>query len=224
MQVKIKENRQVSVYGIGQIIGENNATVLNFSFPEKIVGIDINELNKYIVFDIEGIKPQRIINNQFSLSNLYTQKSELVMQVLIKKGKSLLFESEKFLLEFQDNIEVHYETTIDDLDVIDNLITQYEEKVKEVKKIKDDLIDFENTIQEAEELRDDFEVIRNLNEENRILNENKRIQEFDNILNKLQKSINSVDKIINEKVVKRFNSMEFCINKNGFLEVKILNE
>lgn len=215
MDVKVNENRSIIVSGVGQIIGENNATVLNFSFPNEIVGIDIEKLNKYIVFDIGKNNIQPIENNQFALSSLYTQSTELVMQVLIKKGKSLLFESEKFLLEFQDNIEVHYETTINDLDIIDNLITQYQEIVTQVIEFKNSIINLEKEIKYAENLR----IIA---ENGRIENDKNRQKEFDDLKNKMSEAIKDIGKVIDNNVLEKFNNMKFSINK-GNLEV-ILND
>lgn len=215
MDVKVNENRSIIVSGVGQIIGENNATVLNFSFPNEIVGIDIEKLNKYIVFDIGENNIQPIENNQFALSSLYTQSTELVMQVLIKKGKSLLFESEKFLLEFQDNIEVHYETTINDLDIIDNLITQYQEIVTQVIEFKNSIINLEKEIKDAENLR-------LIAENGRIENDKNRQKEFDDLKNKMSEAIKDIGKVIDNNVLEKFNNMKFSINK-GNLEV-ILND
>lgn len=237
MNVIVNENRKITLEGIGQIVGEHNATVLNFTFPEKIVGIDIDELNKYLVFDLYGVSPQLIKNNTFSLSNLYTEQTELVMQIQIKRGNDLLFKSEKFMLEFEEGIEVNYETTVEDLDVIDNLITQYQSLVENIVILKTNLENFETTIENAESLRNLAESARISGEDLRVDNENERIQNentrnanetnrqetFTTLSQQMENAINGIENTINTKVAQKFNNMTFLINKNGELEVEFTN-
>ena len=237
MNVIVNENRKITLEGIGQIVGEHNATVLNFTFPEKIVGIDIDDLNKYLVFDLEGVSPQLIENNTFNLSNLYTEQTELVMQIQIKRGNDLLFKSEKFMLEFEEGIEVNYETTVDDLDVIDNLITQYQTLVANIVTLQENLANFETTIENAEALRNlaenariEGEELRVDNEDERIQNENtrktnetNRQQTFTELSEQMNKAISGIENTINTKVAERFNNMTFSINENGEMEVEFTN-
>lgn len=230
MNVIVNENRKITLEGIGQIVGEHNATVLNFTFPEKIVGIDIDDLNKYLVFDLEGVSPQLIENNTFNLSNLYTEQTELVMQIQIKRGNDLLFKSEKFMLEFEEGIEVSYETTVDDLDVIDNLITQYQTLVANIVTLQKNLADFETTIENAEALRNLAENARIEGEELRVDNENERIQNetnrqqtFTALSKQMSDAISGIENTINTKVAERFNNMTFSINENGEMEVEFTN-
>lgn len=237
MDVIVNENRRIILHGIGQMIGEHNATVLNFTFPEKIIGIDIDELNKYLIFDTEGLSPQLIENNTFDLSNLYTKQNELIMQIHIKHGNDLLFKTEKFMIEFEDGIEVHYETTVDDLDVIDNLITQYQLLVANIVALQENLANFEITIENAEALRNLAENARIESEELRVDNENERIQnentrktnetnrqqKFSTLSTQMENAIREIDNVINTKVSQRFENMRFLINNKGELEVQELN-
>ena len=157
MKIKVSTNRDIDYLEDENIQGENNATVIYFEFPEKVAGLDINELNKYIIFNLEGVSPQLIENNQYTITDALTQKETLEAQIYIKRGKDLLFKSEIFELNFGNSLEVNYTITIDDLDIIDSLITQYEELNKQytadiatgTKSIKD----IENEISEAEKLR-----------------------------------------------------------------------
>lgn len=230
MNIHVSENRQITLHGIGQIIGEHNATVLNFTFPEKIVGIDIDDLNKYLVFDLDGVSPQLIENNTFNLSSLYTKQTELVMQIKIMRGNDLLFKSEKFMLEFEEDIEVNYKTTVEDLDVINNLITQYQTLVANIETIKTNLETLETTIENAESLRSLVENARIVGEEIRVDNENVRIQNessrqttFNDLSTKMENAIKGIDDTINAKVVQKFNTMTFSINDKGELEVDLTN-
>ena len=61
-----------------------------FFFPEKIAGISSNEFSKWIIFDIEGLEPQEIKNNQYSLSNIITQYDCVNWQLQLKYKELIL--------------------------------------------------------------------------------------------------------------------------------------
>lgn len=218
MNVIVKENRQVSLSGIGQIIGEHNATVLNFTFPKEIIGIDIDELNKYIIFDLDGVSPQIIENDTFNLSSLYTEQTELIMQIAIMRGKDLLFKSEKFMLEFEDGIEVNYETTVDDLDVINNLITQYQKIVEQVIEINKNLKNFETTIEDAERLRVLAEDARIIGEDIRVSNEESRIANENIRVSNEKERIKSETNRSNDEKIRQSNETERTTNESTRIE------
>lgn len=149
---------------------------------------------------MEGVSPQIIENNTFNLSSLYTEQTELIMQIVIMRGKDLLFKSEKFMLEFEDGIEVNYKTTVDDLDVINNLITQYQELVKQVIDIDESLKNLEIIMEDAERLRVIAEDARILGEEIRVSNEESRIQkENARISNEETRILNETNRVDAEK-------------------------
>ena len=162
MKIILSTNREINYSEDENIQGENNATIIYFEFPEKISGIDINELNKYIVFNLEGISPQLIENNQYTITDALTQKETLEAQIYIKRGKDLLFKSEIFELDFGKSLEINYTVTLDDLDIIDSLIRQYEELNEKFNSEVTNLISLEQSIQTAENLRASAETNRNL--------------------------------------------------------------
>ena len=72
-RIEIKENSVTEIVSkIKGVQGENNATILNFTFPETIATLDSNLLNKYIIFSYEKdgqevvTDPLEIVNNSFS--------------------------------------------------------------------------------------------------------------------------------------------------------------
>ena len=160
MKIILSTNREINYSENENIQGENKATVIYFEFPEKISGIDINELNKYIIFNLEGVSPQLIENNQYTITDALTQKESLEAQIHIKRGKDLLFKSEIFELDFGKSLEINYTITLDDLDIIDSLIRQYEELNNNFDTEVSNLKSLEQSIQAAEELRNSAETSR----------------------------------------------------------------
>lgn len=160
MKIILSTNREINYSENENIQGENKATVIYFEFPEKISGIDINELNKYIIFNLEGVSPQLIENNQYTITDALTQKESLEAQIHIKRGKDLLFKSEIFELDFGKSLEINYTITLDDLDIIDSLIRQYEELNNNFNTEVSNLISLEQSIRTAEELRNSAETSR----------------------------------------------------------------
>lgn len=107
MIIQILEDRRVHIFKDNNAgtLGENNATVLNFIFPEKIRGIAIAELKKYIHFDIAKTGLQPIEDNKYLVSKALTQYDSLSSQVYIKTSdNSLVFKSEIFELKFLDSL------------------------------------------------------------------------------------------------------------------------
>ena len=135
MNIYIGKDRLVEMHGDLGIQGENNATIIHFTFPEKIAGIDINEFNKYIYFykEDKNIIPQLILNDEYSIPNVITQYDNIQAQIIIKRGSTHLFESEVFELEFKDKLD--FNISIDSIDIIDNLITKYEELFEKLENI-----------------------------------------------------------------------------------------
>ena len=125
MRISVNENRKIVVEANKGIIGENNATIIDFTFPDTIASYPIEELNKYIIFDKEEVSPQLIENNRYIISDVLTQEKSLIAQIWIKKDEVMLFKSEIFELSFNDTLKVSYTVSVEDIDIINTLITQY---------------------------------------------------------------------------------------------------
>lgn len=66
------------------VTGENNAEILQFSFPEKIDNHDISELKKTLYFsNTDGTYSLDIVNNTVELSALLTTQTEATMYVVL---------------------------------------------------------------------------------------------------------------------------------------------
>lgn len=237
MKVFVDSNRTITIFGKGQIIGEFNASVLNFEFPQEIASIPESELNKYLVFQKEGMKPKQIIDNQVKLSDLYTQDRILTMQIFVKKDKTLLYKSEIFELEFEDTLDFEYETSIDDLDIIDNLISQYkdlkakyEEQIAksqiEYDKLLENFSDLNTKVTTLEEARENAEKSRISNENIRVQNEQSRKNnETSRIEKENQRNLNEVqrEETFNSKIEEVEEAINELSNYKKDLEIAIAN-
>lgn len=82
--------------------GEHNATVLQFSFFDKLNGEDMSDFEKYLVAELpEGNFPLAI-DGDFLVPNILTCNTELPMFVEIRKGESVLFRSYPHIFTFAD--------------------------------------------------------------------------------------------------------------------------
>ena len=157
-----------------------------FFFPEKIAGISSNEFSKWIIFDIEGLEPQEIKNNQYSLSNIITQYDCVNWQLQLKYKELILFESAIHTMYFEETLVKDVTITIDDLSVLNQLKLQYEKLLRQGNADIDNLIkrieDLEKEINSAERQRENAE-------QNRVTAENERNQKFAELVKEMNNTI-----------------------------------
>lgn len=84
--------------------GENNATMLEFEFFDKLGGKIVSDFEKELVALFpEGEKAFSITDNEFYIPSELTQQTELVLRVDLKNGNDVLFRSEPKLFVFTDS-------------------------------------------------------------------------------------------------------------------------
>lgn len=188
--IYIKENSEVVPNEeLRAVQGENNATILNFTFPEKIATLDSNLLNKFIIFKYykDGQEvvtdPLEIVDNSFTIPAFLTGQEELEVQVLVKKDSVLLFKSEIFEILLGESLPLELHLNFDDLDVLNTLIEQYKQAISEGSSSIEDL---ENELDEIIKNIEQAEENRNSAENERIEAEKNRQSEFEETLKKIK--------------------------------------
>ena len=177
-RIEIKENSVTEIVSkIKGVQGENNATILNFTFPETIATLDSNLLNKYIIFSYEKdgqevvTDPLEIVNNSFTIPASLTGQEELEAQVLVKKDSVLLFKSEIFEILLGESLPVELHLDFDDLDVLNTLIEQYKQAISngtsKIETLKTEIETLSKSIEDSEDKRVLAENSRVEAEENR---------------------------------------------------------
>lgn len=188
--IYIKENSEiVPNEELRAVQGENNATILNFTFPEKIATLDSNLLNKFIIFKYykDGQEvvtdPLKIVDNSFTIPASLTAQEELNAQVLVKKDSVLLFKSEIFEILLGESLPLELHIDFDDLDVLNTVVEQYKQAISEgssiIKDLEKELDEIIKNIEQAEENR-------NSAENERIEAEKNRQSEFEETLKKIK--------------------------------------
>lgn len=221
---------------------------MTFTFPTEIVGIDIEDMTKWLVFEIEGLDPQEIVNNQYVLSSIITEHDSVRYQVMIKYGETVLYKSMVKTLYFDETLEVeNIQINLDDLSVlnqlkdqVNELKTQYEIIIEQGNEDITELISqvnsLEATIEAAEQERANNEIIRQNEYEQALQDLNNAISEIQdltsaynqNAANKTEEyNTNAEEKIaeINSTINQRIEDLEFRVNtQTGHLEVNLLEE
>lgn len=189
-RIEIKENSLTEIISkIKGVQGENNATILNFTFPEKIATLDSNLLNKYIIFKYykDGQEvvtdPLEIVDNSFTIPSSLTGCEELEAQVLVKKDSVLLFKSEIFEILLGESLPEELHLEFDDLDVLNTLIEQYKQAIadgsSEIEALKTEIETLSTSIQDSEDKRV-------LAENSRVEAEENRQTQFEETLQKIK--------------------------------------
>lgn len=244
----IQRNREVIEEEVAGVLEEHNAEIMTFTFPTDIVGIDIDDMTKWLVFEIEGLDPQEIIDNQYVLSSIITEHDSVRYQVMIKYGETVLYKSMVKTLYFDETLEVdNIQINLDDLSVlnqlkdqVNELKTQYETIIEEgnedITKLISQVNSLETTIEVAEQKRESNERARQSEYEQALQDLSNAISEIQdltsdynqNATNKIKEyNINAEKKIaeINLTINQRIEDLEFRVNtQTGHLEVNLLEE
>lgn len=217
MNIYILSNREVvNQNDIAGINGENNAEIMQFHFPEKIVGIDMSKITKWIQFKNDEVENkldllQMIENDQYSLTNLITQYESVEYQVLLMYEELVLWKSKIAELNFDESLDVDVTITLDDLSVlnqlrlqVEELKTQYEEAIKQgntdITKLKTEIDELEKSISSAENLRVIAENERVAAEQERNQKFTDLVEEVNNAISKLKHSIAEYNENAEEKI------------------------
>jgi len=144
MNITILDNRDVlidDIYNIGTQ-NENNATILNFNFPESLANA-----NKKIVFITDdGIFWDLITNNSYRLTNSITKYKNVSTYVwLIDTVNNIDFRSKTWELDFNRN-EIAENTipTDEQINGFDTIIEQLNSISQEVQDLKARVTALEN--------------------------------------------------------------------------------
>lgn len=128
---------------------ENYATVLNFEFPEYVEKdgeqIATENLNKYIVFDIQGEENEDLIlDNKYVLKSNITQYKTIKACIYLKEHSlnddmtdKLVWITKVFVLDFNKSIEEKNEITQEKIDAFNTLYTELNLRIAEVNDLKD---------------------------------------------------------------------------------------
>lgn len=188
--IYIKENSEiVPNEELRAVQGENNATILNFTFPEKIATLDSNLLNKFIIFKYykDGQEvvtdPLEIVDDSFTIPASLTGQEELEVQVLVKKDSVLLFKSEIFEILLGESLPLELHIDFDDLDVLNTVVEQYKQAIaggsSEIETLKNEIETLSKSIEDSEDKRV-------LAENSRVEAEENRQTQFEETLQKIK--------------------------------------
>ena len=188
--IYIKENTEVVPNEeLRAMQGENNVSILNFTFPETIATLDSNLLNKYIIFSYKKdgqevvTDPLQIVDNSFTIPASLTGQEELETQVLVKKDSVLLFKSEIFEIILGESLPLELHIDFDDLDVLNTVVEQYKQAIadgsSEIEALKTEIETLSTSIQDAENKRV-------LAENSRVEAEENRQTQFEETLKKIK--------------------------------------
>lgn len=198
MNIYILSNREVVKNEVAGNNGENNAEIMQFHFPDKIVDIDMSNITKWIQFHNDNFDLlQMIENNKYSLTDLITQYESVEYQVLLKYNNLVLWKSNVAELDFGKSLDVDVTITLDDLSVLNQLRLQVIELKKQYEELlkqgNDDIADLIKQIEELEKKINEAETLRKKAEEGRVTAENERVEaelERNLKLNDLVKKVN----------------------------------
>lgn len=181
MNIYILSNREIVKNEVAGNNGENNAEIMQFHFPEQIVGIDMSKITKWIQFHNDNLDLlQMIENDKYSLTDLITQYESVEYQVLLKYNNLVLWKSNIDELDFGESLDIDVTITVDDLSVLNELRLQVIELKKQyeeaIKKGNDDITDLIKQVEDLETKINTAEEARKTAEESRVIAENARVQ------------------------------------------------
>ena len=138
---------------------ENKATTLLFDLPEVIEGYNTSELNKYIVFDIDGEQNKDILTseNTYILPNSITELGKVKFNLYLVEASTgevgeNLFQwiSKEIVLNFNKATEAkEVIVTEQEIDIFNSLVSELNGKIAEVSLLEED---FEAAITQVENL------------------------------------------------------------------------
>ena len=138
---------------------ENYATTLNFEFPEYVEKdgerISTLELNKYIVFDIEGEEnTDLILDNKYVLKSNITKNKDVRACIYLKEPSlnddmtdKLIWITKMFILSFNSSIEENVEMTPQKIDAFNTLYTELNLKIIEVNSLTEYIEQFKRDVE-----------------------------------------------------------------------------
>lgn len=151
MDIQILENRTVIKVFCEKdgTQNENYATTLNFEFPEYVEKdgeqIATNNLNKYIVFDIdEEENEDLILDNKYILKESITKYRSVKACIYLKEhslnddmSDKLIWITQVFVLNFNNSIKEKLEITQEKIDAFNTLYTELNLRIAEVEDLKE---------------------------------------------------------------------------------------
>lgn len=147
MKIKVYEDRYL--VEDAEVVAsqyENLATTLEFEFPKFInkngILISTEELNKYIVFDIDSEENQDlIIDNKYSIPYELTQRENITFIIKMTEASEesdmsdkLIWNSQRLTIHFNETLEGHTNITSEKLDAFNTAVTTLNQKVGEVNQ------------------------------------------------------------------------------------------
>lgn len=141
MNITILDNRDV-ITNSSENVGtqnENNATILNFSFPEKL----INASKKIVFVTEDGVFEDIIEDNTYKLKNSITKYKSVSAYVrLIDTQNEIDFRSKMWDMNFNLNEKSENELPDEEpTSIIDTIINRLDNVSKKVEGLEDELID-----------------------------------------------------------------------------------
>lgn len=151
MNITILDNRDV-ITNSSENVGtqnENNATILNFSFPEKL----INASKKIVFVTEDGVFEDIIEDNTYKLKNSITKYKTVSANVcLIDTQNEIDFRSRMWEMNFNLNEKSENELPDEEpTSIIDTIINRLDNVAKKVEELEDELNESENKINELED-------------------------------------------------------------------------
>lgn len=151
---------------------ENLATTLIFEFPEYVekdgIKFATKDLNKTIIFDIEGDNELPIENNKFSFPYEITKLGEVVWNIALKEKSEtedmtdkLIWYSETMKSTFIKTNEGHNEITTEKIDSFNVVITTLNNKITEVEKLKVEIGDFQKALNSKVDKKQGYDLSQN---------------------------------------------------------------
>lgn len=173
MNIKIYEDRKLlnesDEFGSQY---ENLATTIIFEFPEFVekdgVQFATKDLNKTIVFNIEGDNELPIIEDKFSFPYDITKLGEVVWNICLKEKSDtedmtdkLIWYSETMTTNFNNTNEGHNEITIQKLDAFNSVITTLNGKIAEVEALKVDIGGYKEALDKKVDKKEGYGLSQN---------------------------------------------------------------
>lgn len=191
--ITLKENRsveyEVECWGTEY---ENQATILNFIFPETINEQEISSFDKYIEFKENTNKKAEedkaifydVLNNsnEYVVGSAVTFYNSINVQIVLKKtideatGEMVVWKSKIFTMNFCDGINASDIIDPEDprVDLLDSLVNKVNDASNTVTTLNETVSSAEVVRQTNEETRKTNEAERQANENARQTNENAR--------------------------------------------------
>ena len=145
MDITILDNRDVIIEEFSGSQNENNASVLNFNFPDTLA----NSNKKIVFITDDGIFWDLITNNSYRITNRITKYRNVSAYVwLIDTINNIDFRSKVWELNFNPNENAENEMpTEEQIDGFDSIISQLNSALEEIELLKNRVIELESKIE-----------------------------------------------------------------------------